>query len=115
MYAILPETEDRTLEDIELHFSDNNRKLTDRKIGKFDSITKVEHVKSDATTKQIPTISTIIETDWQQKLDAAKGGCDNGGFTMESTKCWMFCSSSIHLHRETFILEFIFDLSVYII
>lgn len=31
-YFILPETERRTLEDIELHFSDNTRSLTDRKI-----------------------------------------------------------------------------------
>lgn len=29
MYFLLPETENRTLEDIELHFSDNKRKLTD--------------------------------------------------------------------------------------
>lgn len=34
MYFILPETEGRTLEDIELHFSDNSKKLTDRKIAK---------------------------------------------------------------------------------
>lgn len=30
LYQILPETEGRTLEDIELHFSDADRKLTDR-------------------------------------------------------------------------------------
>lgn len=28
----MPETEGRTLEDIEIHFADNNRKLTDRHI-----------------------------------------------------------------------------------
>lgn len=32
MYFILPETEGCTLEDIEIHFSDNSRKLTDRYI-----------------------------------------------------------------------------------
>lgn len=32
MYKIMPETENRTLEDIELHFSDNSKKLTDREI-----------------------------------------------------------------------------------
>lgn len=32
MYNILPETEGRTLEDIEIHFADNTRKLTDHYI-----------------------------------------------------------------------------------
>lgn len=35
MCQILPETENRTLEDIEMHFSDNSKKLTDRKISKI--------------------------------------------------------------------------------
>lgn len=34
IYFFIPETERRSLEDIEIHFSDNNRKLTDRKIRK---------------------------------------------------------------------------------
>lgn len=34
MYLILPETENQTLEDIERHFSDNSKKITDRKIAK---------------------------------------------------------------------------------
>lgn len=33
-YYILPETENRSLEDIEIHFSDNQRKLTDINIRK---------------------------------------------------------------------------------
>lgn len=32
MYNILPETEGRSLEDIELHFSDNSKGITNRKI-----------------------------------------------------------------------------------
>lgn len=32
MYNVLPETENRTLEDIEIHFADNSKKLTDRRI-----------------------------------------------------------------------------------
>ncbi|XP_031639043.1 facilitated trehalose transporter Tret1-like isoform X1 [Contarinia nasturtii] len=32
MYNILPETENRTLEEIELHFADNSKKITDRTI-----------------------------------------------------------------------------------
>lgn len=32
MYLILPETEGRSLEDIELHYSDDSKKITDRQI-----------------------------------------------------------------------------------
>lgn len=42
-YFTLPETEARTLEDIELHFSDNSKGITDRNIVKtinLDSGTK---------------------------------------------------------------------------
>lgn len=38
MYFYMPETENRTLEDIELHFSDNKRKLTDIRIRKIADI-----------------------------------------------------------------------------
>lgn len=34
MYFILPETEGRSLEEIELHFSDNSKKITNRRIPK---------------------------------------------------------------------------------
>lgn len=34
MYLILPETEGRSLEDIEIHFSDNSLRLIDTKIRK---------------------------------------------------------------------------------
>lgn len=37
MCKILPETENCTLEDIELHFSDNSKKLTDRIISRTSS------------------------------------------------------------------------------
>lgn len=33
-YNVLPETENRSLEEIELHFADNSKNLCDRKIGK---------------------------------------------------------------------------------
>lgn len=39
MYQILPETENRTLEEIELHFSDNKRKINDRHIKKISPST----------------------------------------------------------------------------
>jgi hypothetical protein len=38
IYFYLPETEKRTLEDIELHFSDNSKKLKDIKIPKNTSV-----------------------------------------------------------------------------
>lgn len=37
MYQIMPETEGRTLEDIEMHFSDNSKKITDRNIVKMNA------------------------------------------------------------------------------
>ncbi|XP_031636130.1 uncharacterized protein LOC116349018 [Contarinia nasturtii] len=36
-YFILPETENRSLEEIELHFADNSKSITDRKIPKLNS------------------------------------------------------------------------------
>lgn len=52
MYNILPETEDRSLEDIELHFADNSKRITDRKIAisKYQSkIEVLENGKINAT------------------------------------------------------------------
>lgn len=43
MYKIMPETEDCSLEDIEFHFADDSKKLTDWKIKK--SKTKQEPVQ----------------------------------------------------------------------
>lgn len=40
IYLILPETENQTLEDIELYFSDKSKKFTDRKIKKSQKSTK---------------------------------------------------------------------------
>lgn len=40
MYFILPETENRTQEDIELHFTDKSKKVTDRKIARLNSTQK---------------------------------------------------------------------------
>lgn len=62
MYLILPETENRTLEDIELHFSDNKRKLTDRKIAK--SSDKSKNVEMEATSSISP-----VDT-FKSKLDS---------------------------------------------
>lgn len=47
MYKILPETEGRTLEDIELHFSDKSKKLTDRKIPKPKKIISKDELSAN--------------------------------------------------------------------
>lgn len=36
MYKILPETEGRTLEEIELHFSDKSKRITSHRISKIE-------------------------------------------------------------------------------
>lgn len=45
MYLILPETENRSLEDIERHFSDNSKKITDHKIAKMSTADRIEEAK----------------------------------------------------------------------
>lgn len=40
MYKILPKVENRSLEEIELHFSDNSKKITDWKIARINSKSK---------------------------------------------------------------------------
>uniref|UniRef100_A0A182NQQ7 Major facilitator superfamily (MFS) profile domain-containing protein n=1 Tax=Anopheles dirus TaxID=7168 RepID=A0A182NQQ7_9DIPT len=55
VYFFLPETEKRTLEDIELYFSDNNRKLTDIYIprrNRDEEMVAVVKVAEKATEKQ---------------------------------------------------------------
>lgn len=42
MYVFLPETENRTLEEVELYFSDKTRKLTDIHIKKASEANPVE-------------------------------------------------------------------------
>lgn len=78
-YKILPETEGRALEDIELHFSDKTKSITDHKIPKMKSTKTVDkenqRIGGDVASKPISVISTS---------DAVKkdgpNGCDNKGF-----------------------------------
>lgn len=72
MYKILPETEDRTLEDIELHFSDDSKKLTDRNIPKSIKL------KNDASGFSIGTVSIAVN-DSTNKIHP-QNSCDNNGF-----------------------------------
>lgn len=41
MYKILPETENRTLEEIERHFADDSKKITNHKIAKIYSTLEI--------------------------------------------------------------------------
>lgn len=75
-FIVLPETENRTLEDIELHFSDNSKKFTDRKIIKSKSANK----KANDTEK--PT----VKSDEQLGGNGFEAGFDNKAFESECTK-----------------------------
>lgn len=59
MYFILPETEHRTQADIELHFSDNSKNITDRKIARIHSTPKDEMTFNNA--HGIPNLETLSE------------------------------------------------------
>lgn len=61
MYKVLPETENCTLEDIELHFSDNSRKITDRKIMKSSPTKHTGGIEAAIPGKPISIISDTIE------------------------------------------------------
>lgn len=80
MYKILPETENRTLEDIEMHFSDSSKKLTDWKIQKLD-------LTQYGLSKRISNVSTrpvsITSTDEQDKKKN-ENGFDNQCFVADS-------------------------------
>lgn len=97
MYLVLPETENCTLEDIELHFSDNSKKITDRIISK-NSPTKHSKDEEAATvpTKPISMISDIIEmkntehngndetaTNTNRTSKSIDNGCDNYAFAID--------------------------------
>lgn len=75
MYKILPETERRSLEDIEMHFADNSKKITDRKIPKIPKQQRNKSMESKDVSK---TIITVIEAN--EIGNQNTNGCDNRGF-----------------------------------
>lgn len=86
MYKILPETDNVTLEDIELHFSDNSRSLTDRKVIQSNTISKGKHDTENGNEK--PMGSNVFNTGinsnkFEKKVDADEMGCDNKGYSMD--------------------------------
>lgn len=68
-YKILPETENCSLEEIELHFADNSRPITDCKIASTRNTTKTKDCEKGNSGKII-TISM-------------SNGSDNKGFELE--------------------------------
>lgn len=88
-YFIIPETENRTLEDIELHFSDNALKLTDRKIpknavGKDFKAPSIDNDKLNGSTlpeKSPSVIVNMILNDRRGIDDETDGGISNKAFT----------------------------------
>lgn len=76
MYLILPETENRSLEEIELHFSDDTKTLCDRKIARATSQSNTDEVKGE-----IPkTNQTVIGHESDELEINTQNGCDNRGF-----------------------------------
>lgn len=98
MYFLMPETENCTLEDIELHFSDNNRKLTDITIRKAaDKVNQIkmaqiqngkmpaviypspnEVIEINAKTPSV-VLDMVMPSDG--KIDSRKDGVENKAFT----------------------------------
>lgn len=70
MYIFLPETENRTLEEIELFFSDSKRKITNREIKQ--SPKSCDNIKKAAESKQVK--------DGDVNQDSPANGRDNRGF-----------------------------------
>lgn len=82
MFKILPETENRTLEDIELHFSDNSKDLTDRTIIKVSKMKRMHDI--EAVNGTLIINSTFkSDIDYKNTNNATKSGCDDKGFNMD--------------------------------
>lgn len=78
MYNILPETENRTLEDIELHFSNNSKKINDRYIPKMKS--KRKPAQNECDSSEIPTRPVSTSDCINVTTNYRQNGCDNRGF-----------------------------------
>lgn len=88
MYFILPETENRTLEDIERHFGDNSKKITDHKITKSKPRKKVQtkcDVENGENSMKKPLENTIpSHSDENANVNwTAAYGYQNEGFERE--------------------------------
>lgn len=89
MYNILPETENRSLEDIEIHFSDKTKKITDHKIAKLDlSHTNNNEMKSNSNGMQAdskhPSATSQSDEQLKNTTTIKRIGCDNRGFVNDN-------------------------------
>ncbi|XP_055326069.1 facilitated trehalose transporter Tret1-like [Sitodiplosis mosellana] len=82
IYNIMPETENRTLEDIEFHFSDNSKKLTDRKIARV-STEQLEETKGDGDGEIVKS-SFELENGNDSLKNNTRIGCDSRGFVIDA-------------------------------
>lgn len=78
----MPETENRTLEDIEMHFSDNSKKITDRKIAKVSSNGEEEDLEPDDGVESRGKFS--IENGNEELEGSSRKAHDNHGFELTS-------------------------------
>lgn len=76
MYSILPETENRSLEDIEMHFSDDTKTLFDRKIARVTSETNTDDVNGEVQKNN----QSVIGHESDELEINTQNGCDNPGF-----------------------------------
>lgn len=76
MYNILPETKCRTQEDIELHFSDNSKNVTNRKIARLNSRQKDE-MDVDYVWTTTSNLDIIMEIENKHIQIESQNGRDN--------------------------------------
>lgn len=65
MYLILPETEGCTLEDIELHFSDNTRRITDIEIKRNQIDVDIQWKKYSQIYFSFETVMHLQNIKWK--------------------------------------------------
>lgn len=78
MYFIFPETEGRSLEDIELHFSDNSKRITDHHIAKSSNSKHSQSVNAHETNIYVTTMT--------RKTTSFEDGLDNRAFEKECSR-----------------------------
>lgn len=79
-YKILPETEGRTLEDIELHFSDKTKRITNHKIPKRKKHCHDQDLKEISTQPVLSNGTQPSINGETVRYSPSNGAYDNSGF-----------------------------------